>query len=442
MKSAETLLQRRAGASLCGLLWIGLLACGASAPSLGAPPTAPTTNDASFSVQWLRNWYVIENAVSAGHPTLKVRVTAPAGTQSVEAWINGVGTQLWLQDNAFVAEISLDAVPAGQHELLLRADGDAEAFWKHSFARSHPLYVLMTTDWDFAEPSQAALTAQDRFHEAHPELRLTHFVGPYTFTDPALDASRKQAIANWVIAQRETYGDEIGLHIHPYCHFVEAADLPCNTTDSVVYASDPSGYTINLSSYGDAPMRTLLTKADELFVQNGLGKPTTFRAGAWTASIETLRALAATDYVADTSACNWARLEEWQDQGNGELYRWNMANWGPIGDTNQPYYPNQDNALVATAPQLPILEVPDNGIMMDYISIAELTDILNANWDGTPLLAPRTLMLGYHPSPQFAVTLAAHVDAALTLLDGYLAARDAGPLEYAVLRDMPKVFLP
>ena len=44
-----------------------------------------------------------------------------------------------------------------------------------------------------------------------------------------------------------------------------------------------------------------------------------------------------------------------------------------------------------------MLEVPDNGVMIDYVSIAEMNAIFDANWDGAPFAAPKTLMMGFHP---------------------------------------------
>ena len=90
---------------------------------------------------------------------------------------------------------------------------------------------------------------------------------------------------------------------------------------------------------------TRATDGIDLFEQHGLNRPKTFRAGGWTASIDTLNALADQGFTADTSALNWARIEEWQGQLSGELYRWNQAQWSTIDDTSQPYRPNVVDVL-------------------------------------------------------------------------------------------------
>ena len=88
-----------------------------------------------------------------------------------------------------------------------------------------PYYLSMTTDWDFPfpDPGDAVLLEHGRLRMAHPALRYTMFVGPYTFTDPDLTEARRAQIVTWLQAQRDQHGDELALHIHPWCNFVAAA---------------------------------------------------------------------------------------------------------------------------------------------------------------------------------------------------------------------------
>jgi hypothetical protein len=232
------------------------------------------------------------------------------------------------------------------------------------------------------------------------------------------------------------YTDEIGLHIHPYCNFVESAGLTCITDQSTVYATDTTGYTIKLSAYTREQMGTLLDHANALFEQNGLNRTRTFRAGGWTASLATVQALADKGFIADTSALNWARIEEWKDQQSGELYRWNMANWGPIGDKSQPYWPSENNVLTSDPPTLSILEVPDNAAMIDYVTLEEMNGLFDTNWDRGVLNAPVTLMMGFHPALGFTQNEYRRVDGFLDYADQHLAARGNGPVVYITLEDV------
>jgi hypothetical protein len=410
-------------------------------PIRDTPPAAPADNDPAYAIDGMRDWYLIGNAITPDAGPLRAQVTAPDGVRVVDAWVAGAaGVRLDDDRGRFVLEAPIGHLPPGVHEVLLSADGADTAFARLELRRSHPLYVLATTDWDFSDPSQQALDFHDRMHTEHPGIKITHFIGPYSFTDPDVSATREAELVAWARRMRDDHGDELGLHIHPYCHFVEYAGLVCNIEESTVYGTDSTGYTVGLWAYGDASFRVLLEAADQLFVDRGLGKPVTFRAGGWTATIETLRALAATGYVADTSANNWARMEEWNRPRSGILYQWNRDNWATIGDTSQPYYPNDTDVLSFDEPTLSILEVPDNAIMVDYVTIEEMTEIFEANWDGAPLEQPTTYVMGWHPAASFGDAEKARVDGLFDLTDQYLADDDLGPVVYALMRDMPAVW--
>jgi len=409
-------------------------------PPRVTPPRAPGGNDPAYTIEGVGLWNLIGNDLTPGHDSFSITVTAPDDVSVVDVWVaGGPGQRLTdAGDHRFTGELAIGHLGPGQYELLLAADGSDRAFARLEFFRTHPMYFFVSTDWDFADPGPIALDYHDQLRAAHPDIRFTQFVGPYTYTDPNLPAARKDELTAWLTSRRDQYDDEIALHIHPWCHFVVSAGLTCITDASTVYADDPSGYTVRVEAYGRTDFETLLTRADQIFTERGLGTPITFRAGGWTASVDTLAALAAKGFVADTSANNWARMEEWQ--GTGTLYQWNMTNWSSIGDTSQPYYPNQTDKLSAEAPQIPILEVPDNAIMVDYVSTAEMIDIFAANWPGPALTEPRTYMMGFHPSQSMDIYEYRRLDGILDHADAYLASDHAGPVVYEVLRDMPLVW--
>jgi hypothetical protein len=428
-------------------IWTGFVmlvaACGGD-----SRPSAPEINDPAYAVTG-KEWYLVGNAATPGDETVKLTVAPKAGTKSIEAWI-GEDDPLPLVatgDGTFVLEMAAANLPVGDHDVLLVANDGGKAFAKTTLHRSAPYYVLVTTDWDFSDPGNRANDYQVQLHADHPELRMTHFVGPYTFTDPAMMAPRKAELVQWLLAMRDTHHDEIGLHIHPYCHFVESAGISCVTDQSTVYAGgDQTGYTIKVSAYDRAQFGTLLEHANTLFEANGLNKARTFRAGGWTASLATLQALADKGFIGDTSALNWARIEEWKNAIPGtrtnELYRWNMENWNPINDTSQPYWVSQNNVLTAEAPTLPILEVPDNGVMIDYVTLEEMNGLFDTNWDRKALAAPTTLMMGFHPSTSFDAKEYGRVDGFLDYADKHLATQGNGPVVYITLADVVGAYRP
>ena len=418
-------------------------ACGGSSGPRAEKPAAPTENDPTYTIT-MPSWSLVGNAATPGQDQITIFVNAPSGTDTVDVWLADLPVvRLDEQaDGVYGAQLDIKTLPLGTYEALFAANNSTTAFAKMTIHRSAPYYVIVTTDWDFPDPGQIAITYQDAMHRDHPELRMTHFVGPYTFTDPMMTAERKQELVGWLVKQRDTYDDEIGLHIHPYCNFVESAGLTCITDQSTVYPTDETGYTIKLAAYTREQMGTLLDHANELFEANGLNRTRTFRAGGWTASLATVQALADKGFIADTSALNWARIEEWKDVQNGELYRWNMENWGPINDTSQPYWPSMNNVLATEPPTLSILEVPDNGVMIDYVSVQEMISLFDANWTGEVLQAPTTLMMGFHPAYGFNKQEYDRVNGFLHHADKYLAARGAGPVVYITLEDVVAAYKP
>lgn len=403
-------------------------------------PNAPAENDPAFSSNGLRNWYLIGDAARPGNDQMTVIIQAPSGTDFVDAYIPGLPpVRMGEQDDGFAMDISIAKVAAGTHQILFSANGSDDAFAAATFHRSAAYYVLVSTDYDFSDPANSSLAFMDRLHTDHPGMVMTHFWAPYTYTDPAVSEMRRSELDTWIKKQRDERHDEIGLHIHPYCNFVEAAGQTCITDQSTVYTTDASGYTIKLTAYARQPMGALLQYANTIFNQRGLGTPTTFRAGGWTADLQTLLALADNGFVADTSALNWTYIkEEWEGK---ELYSWNMSHWAPINDTSQPYYPSTADPLV-TQPgaNISMLEVPDNGVMIDYVSLAQMTGIFDANFHGEALAAPTTLMMGFHPAPQFSQDEWSRVDGLLKYSDMHLATKDLGPVVYITLVDVTPAF--
>jgi hypothetical protein len=343
-------------------------------------------------------------------------------------------------DGSWRASLDLRPLAPGEHQLLLSANGRAQAFAKLTFTRSHPVYVFVSNDWDDSDNDDATLERQERLHAEHPSLKLTHFVGPYTFTDPAVPKARADFLATWVKGLRAKHGDEVGLHIHPYCNFVDTTSVTCRTEPSFAKQSgDPTGYTVVLASYDKQETLELLQAADAVFEANGLGKPTSFRAGGWSAEIHTLEALAEDGFVADGSAANWWRMEEWKNVWGTTLYAWCQEHWSSIDDTSQPYYPSKGDILASAPPVVPLLELPDNGLLVDYVSAQEMIDVFYANWDGAALEQPKLVSIGYHP-PNFSEEFFQRVDGALDEIDQHLADADAGPVVYATASELTKVW--
>ncbi len=407
------------------------------------PPTAPAENDPDFFVSTIRMWNLVGNAATEGHDELSLEVVAPSGVAEVRPWVDGAPRDPLQPDgDTFAADLDISGLEPGWHEILLQADGADTAFAVLEFARSHPLYILTSVDWDDADISDNELAWHLTLHEDHPELLLTEFVGPYTFTEDNVSEERADELVQWLLALRDTHAAEIGLHIHAYCSFVEYAGVECRHEPSF-YSDDgdETGYTVFSNAYTEQEYATLLEAADEIFVEHGLGKPITFRAGGWTADAGVLRALEATGYVADTSAANWSCLEEWDGNANGELWAFLTDQWSEIDATSQPYFPSQEDAGVPGEPSIGILEVPDNACLADYVSGDEMIAVLDANFDGEPLHEPKVWSIGFHNrTAGFMMNFRTPIEEALTYADALLVSGDGGPLVYGTLSDTALVW--
>src|SRR4029079_3036503 len=109
------------------------------------------------------------------------------------------------------------------------------------------------------------------------------------------------------------------------------------------------------------------------------------------------------------------------------LYVCTQEHWSSVDDTTQPYYPSQNDILGVEEPAFPLLELPDNGELVDYVSSAEMIDVFKKNFSGSALEAPTLVSIGYHP-PNFSESFFSRIDGALDEIDRHLASKGEGPV--------------
>ncbi|MEZ4294933.1 MAG: hypothetical protein R3B70_08140 [Polyangiaceae bacterium] len=405
-------------------------------------PADPAANDPAFLVTGVPGYLLAGDDLTPATPSFQLRVTPPAGVTEIDLWLDADNALPLTQEGAdFVITADVLPLSVGVHSLMLAERGAENGFFRADFDKGHALYLIVSTDWDFPDVYDTVLDHHEEMHTAHPELKITHLIGPYTFTDPAVPQARRDQIVAWAKGMRDTHGDEIGLHVHPRCTFVEAAGLPCLTQPSVADpAGDDTGYTVRLGAYTREEWNILFAKAAEIWASVGFGKATSFRAGAWTLESHVAAALADSGFTADSSPVNWPYLEEWEGY---DLYTWNQEQWAPIGDTSQPYYPTEDSVLPGgSGAPLSLLLLPDNGIMVDYWTVDEMTAIFDANWPGSPLTTPTQLSTGFHPAPQAYYSKAEYtrLDKLFAYADQFLASQQRGPVVYITMSDATKVW--
>ena len=85
-----------------------------------------------------------------------------------------------------------------------------------------------------------------------------------------------------------------------------------------------------------------------------------------------------------------------------------------------------------------VLEVPDNGNLVCYVTGDEMLDILAQNWPGGALAQPTLYQIGFHNN--FSQDDFQRLIAPLDAIDAALLADDLGPAAYARISDLNEVW--
>ena len=112
------------------VLSLGVLACGDNPPPRTEKPSPPTENDPAYTVDGVKEWWIVPNAATTDPELMTILVTVPSGTEFVDAWVGDVPVKrLAEQPNGqYGVQVSLAGLPPGTHQVLLAANGSTEAF--------------------------------------------------------------------------------------------------------------------------------------------------------------------------------------------------------------------------------------------------------------------------------------------------------------------------
>ena len=387
-----------------------------------------------------RTWVLKGDGLTEGAASLHVEIGLPASYKYARVAIDAVGGKTITRgsDGKFAADVPVADLAPGTHKVIVASKSSKKALGTATFNVSFPLYVVVSTDWDDTRMSDDYLHRMEMLRDHHPALKVTQFFAPFHYTDPKITPARKQQIEDFVKTQRDQYGDEIGMHIHAWCHFIDTTGVPCRTQETF-YKNDGSGYTTILAAYTEEEMTTILQAGRAIFAEHDLGAPSAFRAGGWTADVKVMRALVATGFTVESSAV--ANPEKWLIDWKGfDLYSWTTEHWKGITETSQPYFPLEANVATPDPDRgLPLLEVPDNGVLVDYVTGEDMTMIYDLNHDGGVLEEPTLYQVGFHP-PDFSTDFLNRMDTALSHVDEHAYEADKGPAVYVNISDLARVW--
>lgn len=287
--------------------------------------------------------------------------------------------------NTFTAHISSASLDPGEHKIRTIIQTPRQDINTHATTIfiTEPLYITWTMDWEGYDVSDSYLDALISMSEKY-SIPMTHLFNPRIYTAPDIPESRAEYLTQWVINRRDIYGEEIGLHLHMFFDFVEAAGLE---PKSKPFWGDADGYDILTTAYSTDEMVQLLNYAKNIFLEKNLGIPKSYRAGGWFANIDTLTALEKTSFLLDSSA-----------RTKYIFGKRNTSGFWDISPTTQPYFPSIfDQNSPEPKPQLSLLEIPNNGADTYAFSAQEIIKRFQDNFPDNILTEKRQVTFLTHP---------------------------------------------
>ncbi len=326
-----------------------------------------------------------------------------------------------VEANLYKATLNAEAFGSGVLELEAVAQSDEVVGKKWTSAPvtiniSYGLYIVWTMDWEGRTNAlnQTIYSQMTRISDDHHRLPLTHFFQPNDMRG-----------ADYVKNRRDNYGDEIGLHLHMLYDQVQAAGVtvrhsPAWNSESNV--SGQGGYDVPCSAYTYEEFVKLLEWSKGVFAANGLGTPTSFRAGGWYLDLDNVRALEDTGFKIDSSGRD-ARF--W---GQGYI----ASPWS-LGSRTQPYKISTENINSDyPSPRYDIWEMANNAADSYWFSANDMITAMNDNFQNKPLEERRLVVILSHPhwfSVDYPKLQAFYADA-----DTKYYPEDKGPFLYSTLQ--------
>ncbi len=263
--------------------------------------------------------------------------------------------------------------------------------------------VVMTVDWEGRELLAKNLDAMRSLRADYPDLPILHYLNAAYFTKPDADPVKTRELIQSVLLPI----DQRGLHIHAWKTLITGAGVAFRRSPGLATGDQPlsdaecqydCGHAVPISAYTSSEMAKVVRFSQSILAQQGFGKPIYFRSGAWMLSQDVAEALTANGIISDSSAVPGSFLQPaW---GAYPLYQRVMALWPNINSESQPF--------VISTQSGPLLEVPDNGCLADYMTAEQMLQVVhdnlvNAQSDGKI----RTVVIGFHQ--ETAMTYLPHI---------------------------------
>ncbi len=295
---------------------------------------------------------------------------------------------------------------------------------RQRFFISYPIFVNWSMDWEGFGVNQEDLNDIADIVSKYG-VKLTHYFNPRIYVTDQYTGnavSRELAIyyTNWVINRRNTYREEIGLHIHLYPDLLNEVGIePVSGAGIVGIGRDEH----MLQSYSVEDLVEIFEWSIEKFEENNIGMPLAFRSGAWMSGPNVLEALEEVGILIDSSGRTAGVLNP--SIGASSRIPWNLT------ATTKPYQPNIDDINSAAPPNFDLWEFPNNGADSYWFSAEEMISRFNQNYK-TIMEEPQVVTYLSHPH-QFKTFDSQKIRGLLGYIDQYDYSEDKGPAVYSTL---------
>jgi hypothetical protein len=254
------------------------------------------------------------------------------------------------------------------------SSGDAAESEEAELRRKAKLQLVVTVDWEGRDLRDDNLRAMEDLRARFPQVKIVHFLNAGYYTKQLANRADVTARINRAILP----GDEKALHIHGWKRLFEASGVVFRGTPTFWGTTiDPHGreciedcgHEVPISLYTTDELRKVVRFSLDTLEGNGFGRAKSFRCGGWMAKTTVRDAVAAEGLRFEHSAVPVVFLEP--KLADKPLFGWLTELWQGTTQLSQP--------VVLPTTTTPLLEVPDNGALADYVSTQQMMDVFEAN---------------------------------------------------------------
>lgn len=292
-----------------------------------------------------------------------------------------------LKLNNETIEVNLNSLKTGDHKFFVFSNIDGKITRSNSvtFKVSEPVYVAWTLDWEGVDPKQEYLdTVADIASDYN--IKITHFFNPRILINSKIDMNRKKQLVAWVMNRHDKFGEEIAMHLHMHHDMVEEAGVKAKYT-AKTWDKGNSGFDTPSTEYTYDEYLKILKWGRNKMEEWKMPEPKGFRAGGWFANEDTLRAMQDAGFQYDSSA----RIS--QPIGQNKLIQaWEMTS------KTQPYKISKLDQNSSIAPNLDLIEMPNNGLDSYWSEAKDMKQNFYDNYaPGTTIDKERIVTFLSHP---------------------------------------------